>query len=101
MITSSKAASLYRSILKIHRDKLPWQMRYVGDEYVKNEFHLHKNTKNPSQLSDFYLAWEGYLANIKKSNGKFGKDLDSSEAKKLNEEQKLKLIELYKETKEN
>ena len=95
----SKPIQLYRSILKLHRDRLPREMRHLGDDYVKNEFQLHKATTNPTQLNYFFQAWENYLESMKKSSGKFGRNLEQTEAGKLNDEQRIKLAQLRDETK--
>lgn len=41
---------LYRRILRAHRKHLPVKMRLLGDEYVKAEFHAHKDIDNPAHL---------------------------------------------------
>lgn len=76
-------------------------MRKLGDDYVKNEFRLHKKTTNQTQLTDFFQAWEGYLRGMSASAGKFGRDLETSEIGKLNDEQKMKLAQLKEETRQS
>ncbi len=34
--------NLYRSIVRLHRKKLPPALRTMGDAYVRHEFDLHK-----------------------------------------------------------
>ncbi len=34
--------NLYRSIVRLHRKKLPPALRTMGDTYVRHEFDLHK-----------------------------------------------------------
>lgn len=41
---------LYRRLLKVHRKKLPKDMRLLGDEYVKSEFRAHRNVDNPIHI---------------------------------------------------
>ena len=41
---------LYRRILRTHRQKLPPEMRVMGDEYVKSEFRAHRNVDNPVHI---------------------------------------------------
>lgn len=41
---------LYRRILRVHRKKLPPEMRLLGDEYVKSEFRAHRNVENPIHI---------------------------------------------------
>ena len=45
----STALNLYRRILRLHRWKLPQEMRHLGDSYVKEEFRLHR-TANATQV---------------------------------------------------
>jgi len=44
---------LYRRLLRVHRRKLPPDMRLLGDEYVKNEFRAHRNIDNPIHIVSF------------------------------------------------
>ena len=41
-----RVLSLYRSILKIHKQKLSREQLYIGNKYVQNEFKLHKTADN-------------------------------------------------------
>lgn len=41
---------LYRRLLRVHRKKLPAEMRLLGDEYVKSEFRAHRNVENPMHI---------------------------------------------------
>lgn len=41
---------LYRRLLRVHRKKLPRDMRVLGDEYVKSEFRAHRNVENPIHI---------------------------------------------------
>ena len=58
---SVKGINLYRKILKLHKVKLPFEMRILGDKYIKNEFILFKNVTNDNQLANFYIEWNTYL----------------------------------------
>lgn len=60
---SSRAVSLYRSLLRAHKNHLPKEMRQLGDAYIKSEFKLHKNAK-PEHLDAFFQEWEKYLEHI-------------------------------------
>ncbi|AET37308.1 Sdh7p Ecym_1050 [Eremothecium cymbalariae DBVPG len=87
---------LYRRILREHRNLLPAQ-RLLGDEYVKNEFRLHKNTENPIHVVGFLASWQDYLHMI--SNGAWEEGtLSTSVLAKLSSEQIVQLYELMKET---
>lgn len=41
---------LYRRILRAHRKKLPTDLRFLGDSYVKSEFRAHRNVENPIHI---------------------------------------------------
>lgn len=42
-VTRTRVLSLYRGILKHHRDHMPPALRHLGDEYVRKEFQLAKS----------------------------------------------------------
>jgi hypothetical protein len=52
----SSVLSLYRNIFKAHKKKLPEDMRKLGDEFVKNEWKLHKNA-DPMFTKQFVAGW--------------------------------------------
>ncbi|KAF9921468.1 acetate non-utilizing protein 9 [Linnemannia zychae] len=56
--------TLYRQILRAHRQHLPPQFRILGDGYVKAEFHRHKNVDNPLYIVGFIEQWTEYLNHI-------------------------------------
>lgn len=58
----SKIFSLYRSILRVHRNKLPTPIREMGDRYVKEEFASHLQSKNTTetQWKSFIQEWQNY-----------------------------------------
>jgi hypothetical protein len=41
-----RVLSLYRSILRIHKQKLTKEQLYLGNKYVQSEFKLHKTANN-------------------------------------------------------
>jgi len=62
--SSSRARTLYRSILRAHKQHLPTRaMRDLGNAYVKNEFQLHK-TANAAQVERFFTEWDQYLQQL-------------------------------------
>jgi|AntAceMinimDraft_1070359.scaffolds.fasta_scaffold124719_1 hypothetical protein len=65
------ALGLYRVILRLHKDKLPVQMRSLGDSYVKSEFRLHKTAKS-SFLPSFFKAWAEYADGLRAQNSQTG-----------------------------
>ena len=40
--SASAMLNLYRSIIRLHRKKLPPALRTMGNTYVRHEFELHK-----------------------------------------------------------
>jgi hypothetical protein len=60
---AGKASTLYRSLLRAHKQHLPAQMKELGNAYVKSEFKLHRTAK-PEQVERFYKEWDGYLQQI-------------------------------------
>ena len=75
---SLKAINLYRKILKLHKIKLPLDMRELGDKYIKNEFKLFKNVTNENQLANFYIEWNTYLKLLKNFKSKIKISLKNS-----------------------
>lgn len=54
---------LFRGIMRVHRTKLPAEMRDLGDSYVRAEFRAHIKAKTTeAQWTQFLSMWEGYLA---------------------------------------
>lgn len=97
-MSSRNGIQLYRAILRSHRQKLPADIRSLGDAYVRNEFHLHKKVSSDEHLKMFLTAWEKYLAQLESRVGSFGKDLNDSERVHLSSEQHEKLSQLRVET---
>lgn len=89
---------LYRSILRAHRSKLPAELRFLGDEYVKAEFKAHKSTDNPLHIVGFLTQWQDYLRSLDGGNWKEGK-LQQLDLDKMSPEQIGQLYELMLETK--
>lgn len=87
---------LYRRILRAHKN-LPTLQRELGDNYVKNEFKLHKDTDNPLHIVGFLASWQDYLHMISKGDWIEG-SLTSDVLEKLSPEQVVQLYELMKET---
>lgn len=67
-------------------------MRLLGDEYVRNEFKLHKTAK-AQHVNVFFSAWEDYLVVLKKQNNNYGIDIKDKDVV-LNSDQKQKMDEL-------
>ena len=99
MSTTHRAISLYRSILREHRRRLPANMRELGNSYVRSEFRLHKTAKD-IHIEPFLEAWDKYLIMLKSRTtvgGRVGSDLPDDAKYALSEEQKTKLVELRNE----
>lgn len=97
--------NLYRHILKLHR-LLPSEMKTLGDSYVKTEFNLHKNVKDPKILETFYLEWAQYAEKLLqqvshdfKTNSvekSLGAKLELKRLSEFNDDQLYNLMELRK-----
>ncbi|CCD25763.1 Sdh7p NDAI_0F04450 [Naumovozyma dairenensis CBS 421] len=87
--------SLYRKILRQHRE-LPTLQREMGDQYVKNEFKLHKDIDNPLHIVGFLTSWQDYLTMITHGNWKENA-LSRSTLEKMSDDQVVQLYELMKE----
>lgn len=93
----NRALSLYRSILREHKIRLPLNMRHLGDSYVKQEFRLHQNA-NPQQVNGFIISWENYLQTLKTQGpGSFGRDIEAEEVRMMNDDQKVKMEKMKEE----
>lgn len=99
---SRYGVDLYRCILRQHRLKLAPAMRKLGDDYLRNEFRLHKNVSatggdGKKVLHDFNVEWNKYLQYMVEKEDRFGRDMSTEEAGKLNEMQRERLEQLRKE----
>lgn len=90
----SRGLRLYRALLREHKNRLPPQMRKLGNDYVKNEFKLHASAKE-EHLTPFFKEWDAYLETLRRRSGNFGSDMDNIE--NLSDEQRQKLNELRAE----
>ena len=72
--------------MREHRFRLPEQLRALGDDYVKNEFKLHKNAR-PEFLNTFFKSWNEYLLHLRSNEHKVGRNLTSDEMAILSKEQ--------------
>ena len=84
---------LYREIKRLHR-KLPKDVRFLGDEYIKSEFQRHKNC-DPIYIPAFVSGWNQYKLDL-------GKQIETKklgarvEIESLSDEQVGQLYELKK-----
>ncbi|CUS24285.1 LAQU0S15e01090g1_1 [Lachancea quebecensis] len=86
---------LYRRILREHQN-LPAPQRELGDQYVKNEFKLHKGTSNPLHIVGFLASWQDYLHIISKGEWQEG-TMSSEVIDKMSPDQVNQLYSLMKE----
>ena len=93
---SNKGVGLYRAILKAHRNRLPLELRKLGNDYVRNEFKAHKAAKE-EHLAPFLREWTGYLDTLSIRSGTFGSDMDRADIGALTDEQRQKLSQLKDE----
>lgn len=89
---------LYRLILRAHVRKLPRELRALGDEYVKAEFHAHKRADNPVHIIGFLAQWQDYLASVDADSWREGR-MTAADLDKMLPEQIGQLHELMQETK--
>ncbi|KAI0749831.1 ACN9-domain-containing protein [Daedaleopsis nitida] len=94
---------LYRRILRAHRH-LPYEMRSLGDDYVKAEFRRHKETTNKVHIIGFLSQWKVYLDQLPAGpdGGKAfrGQPLDPTTLEKMSAEQLGQLYEVMHATKD-
>ena len=88
--------SLYRKILRLHRQKLPTQKRLLGDSYVKKEFRDHKNAK-PEFVNSFAQEWTQYCSFLETQQD-HGRDLPGEILTAMSPEQKAMLERLKLES---
>lgn len=76
-------------------------MRYLGDNYVKEEFKLHKNAAKEF-LPAFTKAWTDYKESLEaqfKSKKITGQGINESKLDEFSKEQMGQLLELKKSAK--
>ncbi|KAJ8128342.1 hypothetical protein O1611_g5289 [Lasiodiplodia mahajangana] len=91
---------LYRRLLRAHRKHLPPDMRLLGDQYVKNEFRLHRDVDNPAHLIGFLTEWQLYAQTIEGDSWK-GEKLDPAKVEKMSDQQIGQMYELMKAIKKS
>lgn len=89
---------LYREILRTHIHKLPPDLRFLGDQYVKAEFKAHQKIDNPLHIVGFLSQWQDYLRELDSESWVNGK-LSKTDFEKMTDEQVNQLYELMQETK--
>lgn len=91
---------LFREIMFLHKTKLPFAMKSIGDSYVRKEFRLHmySGTCSRAQFDQFLSAWRSYADMIRSQETVVGKPLSDEQKRLLNEKQTGQLEELEKAT---
>ncbi|KAF8344744.1 hypothetical protein F5887DRAFT_1272320 [Amanita rubescens] len=92
---------LYRRLHRAHRF-LPYEMRSLGDNYIKAEFRRHREATNPVHIMGFLTQWKIYLDELPRRHdaGFSGKKLDRTMFEKMSNEQLGQLYELMHATKD-
>ncbi|GBE88543.1 ACN9-domain-containing protein [Sparassis latifolia] len=93
---------LYRRILRAHRS-LPYEMRSLGDDYVRAEFRRHQEIENKVHVIGFLSQWKQYLDELPvgpEAKHFTGKKLDPTVLEKMSAEQLGQLYELMHATKD-
>ncbi|PGH06829.1 acetate non-utilizing protein 9, mitochondrial [Polytolypa hystricis UAMH7299] len=85
--------ALYRRLLRVHRKKLPQDMRFLGDEYVKSEFRAHRDVENPLHIVGFLKEWQLYAQKLEGGSWQ-GEKLDKEKIDKMSDQQLGQLYEL-------
>ena len=100
--------SLYRQVLRLHRQKLPAVQRSIGDQYAKKEFRAHQVLEEESEFHDgFFSAWKDYCTELQdfrpmegahgwskdaiREQATLGRDLDPTELAAMSPEQQEQL----------
>ncbi|GIL67669.1 hypothetical protein Vafri_21005 [Volvox africanus] len=98
--------SLYREVLKLHRERLPPPVRDLGDSYARSEFRSHLRGKTTmSQWTQFISEWRGYLATLRgeehtiTTNVNVSAELMTGVYDSLSEDQRKRVEMLQKELK--
>ncbi|KAH7138156.1 hypothetical protein B0J11DRAFT_8431 [Dendryphion nanum] len=84
---------LYRRLFRAHRKKLNQEQRLLGDEYIKKEFHAHKDIDNPVHIIGFLTEWQLYAQQIEGDSWK-GEKMDRTKVDKMSDEQIAQMYEL-------
>ncbi|GIL75719.1 hypothetical protein Vretimale_15245 [Volvox reticuliferus] len=101
---AAQIISLYREVLKLHRERLPPPVRDLGDSYVRAEFRSHLRGKTTmSQWTQFVNEWRGYLATLRgeehttPTNANVSAELMTGVYDSLSEDQRKRVEMLHKE----
>ena len=96
-----KALSVFRQILRIHRENLPPPMRALGDNYVRDEMRRHKDAQtSEAQWYIFVKEWTIYrdMLTGKDDLQHKGGDIHPDNLAAMTPEQKQTFLDLRQET---
>lgn len=125
----ARGLQLFRTIMRLHRDVLPREMRGLGDAYVRcatpaaprrgacargftprggrAEFRAHSTGRaKVEHLEKFFVEWAGYAEAMRRqascagSHERIGRPLSGEEEARLGEEQRRQLARLREEVTE-
>ena len=95
------ALSMYRQVLRTHRDRLPPPMRDMGDNYIRDEMRRHGEAQTTQQQwKTFVSEWQKYLnmllgqADLPNTSG----DIPAAVLDAMTPEQKQQFLDLKDET---
>mmetsp|Transcript_42621 Transcript_42621/g.110147 ORF Transcript_42621/g.110147 Transcript_42621/m.110147 type:complete len:106 (+) Transcript_42621:48-365(+) len=92
--------SIFRTIMRLHRTKLPAVMRDLGNPYVRREFRLHYVPNVAEKHRTKFLAeWNNYVSTLSSQATVVGKEMEPEQLGKLNDDQKKQLGDLEREAK--
>lgn len=94
----ARVLALYRNLLATHKRKLPGELRFLGDAYVREEFQKHKQA-HPHEVRVFLQQWHMYLQQLRKTRDldSLGRALPADEVGSLNANQRKQLERLREE----
>ena len=87
--------NLLRSILRLHKLRLPSDQQALGDAYVKAEFKLHRDAK-PEFVAKFMAEWQSYRDPLANSRNWPSAPLSADQLASLSGEQREQLDDLKK-----
>ncbi|KAN0078907.1 hypothetical protein V8E54_005420 [Elaphomyces granulatus] len=85
---------LYRRLLRLHRTKIPPDLRVLGDGYLKSEFREHRNVENPIHIVGFLTEWQRYAQHLEEYGT--GEKLHKARLLKMSDDQIRQFYELWK-----
>ncbi|KAL3147946.1 acetate non-utilizing protein 9 [Trebouxia sp. C0009 RCD-2024] len=95
------ALSVYRELLRIHRQHLPPPMRALGDNYLRDEMRRHKDAQTTNkQWQTFITEWQQYkdMLTGKGDLKNKGGDIHPDVLEAMTNEQKQQFLDLRMET---